>query len=343
MNGLLNSSVLDVTIGLIFIYLLLAIMCSAINEWIASWSNLRAKNLKDAITQLLDGQTDKGGQDASWFLKKFYSHPLITGMHKQSKPGGGDPAYLPSRVFASVVMDLVTPSQSGTITFQDLEKGIQNLETGLDEGSRKGDVRQTLLALIQNADRDLTKAQKNIETWFDDTMERMGGWYKRKIQIITIVVASVLVVGANADTIRMTYILWRNPTQRAQMVEVAKERSGQHLGASQDANNAELQDLDNLLGWGSKNQTAPESDSWWEMWSRRLLGWFLTVVAVSLGAPFWFDLLNKIVNLRNAGEKPKTSQQNSAEQANAPAAASSAPLAPPGPAVVVAVPGGTGQ
>jgi hypothetical protein len=323
MNGLFNSTVLDVAIGLVFVYLLLAIICSAINEWIASWFNLRAKNLKSAITQLLDGQpSTPGGKDADWFLNKFYTHPLIAGMHKQGAVGdAAHPSYLPSRAFATAVMDVATPGSKGSITFDDLEKGIR-------DDLPEGDVQKALLALIQNADRNLTTAQKNIETWFDDTMERMGGWYKRKIQIITIVIAVVLVFGANADTIRMTSILWRNPTQRAQMVEVAKGRAAKTDGASHETNNTELQDLDNLLGWGSKGKTAPQAEEYWKVWAWRLLGWFLTIVAVSLGAPFWFDLLNKVVNLRNAGEKPKTAQENSAEQTKATTTAAKAVAEP---------------
>ncbi len=134
----------------------------------------------------------------------------------------------------------------------------------------------------------------------------------------------MLVVAANADTIRMTYILWRNPTQRAQLVEAAKARSGTPSGASQDTNNQALQDLDNLLGWGSKGTTAPEPSNCWELWGRRILGWFITLVAVSLGAPFWFDLLNKVVNLRNTGTKPKTVDASSSSPPKAPPAAAPA-------------------
>lgn len=38
---------------------------------------------------------------------------------------------------------------------------------------------------------------------------------------------------------------------------------------------------------------------------RKILGWLLTALGVSLGAPFWFDLLNKLVNLRGAGPRPE--------------------------------------
>jgi len=36
---------------------------------------------------------------------------------------------------------------------------------------------------------------------------------------------------------------------------------------------------------------------------RKMLGFFLSAIAIGLGAPFWFDLLNKVVKLRTAGKK----------------------------------------
>ncbi|MGA2905406.1 MAG: hypothetical protein ABSD98_16385, partial [Candidatus Korobacteraceae bacterium] len=55
-NGLLGSSILEVVIGLIFVYLLLAIICTTVNEWVAGILQTRATTLKRAIVQLLDGQ-----------------------------------------------------------------------------------------------------------------------------------------------------------------------------------------------------------------------------------------------------------------------------------------------
>jgi len=34
------------------------------------------------------------------------------------------------------------------------------------------------------------------------------------------------------------------------------------------------------------------------------VGWLITALAISLGSPFWFDILSKIINLRSAGQKP---------------------------------------
>jgi len=57
-----------------------------------------------------------------------------------------------------------------------------------------------------------------------------------------------------------------------------------------------------VLGWGKDSLNLTTGG-----WIQRVLGWLLTMIAVSLGAPFWFDMLNKIINIRNAGTKPATS------------------------------------
>jgi hypothetical protein len=36
-----------------------------------------------------------------------------------------------------------------------------------------------------------------------------------------------------------------------------------------------------------------------------LLGVLLTALAATLGAPFWFDVLKKLINIRSAGIAPK--------------------------------------
>jgi len=46
----------------------------------------------------------------------------------------------------------------------------------------------------------------------------------------------------------------------------------------------------------------------------KLMGLFLTTGAVSLGAPFWFDVLNKLVNLRSSGNRPEKRQQSEKTQ-----------------------------
>jgi hypothetical protein len=338
-SGLFGSITVDVAIGLIFVYLLLAIICTNMNEWIAGVFNTRSKTLQQAIHQLLDGQPGKADalEDTNWFLRQFYNHPLISGMCEPGKRKT-PPAYLASRAFATAVMDIATPGVTGTITFADLEGGIKKLPDG--------DVKTSLLAVIQTAHGDITQAQRNIQAWYEDTMQRVSGWYKKKTQLWTVIIATLLVLGANADTIQITKMLWRDPTLRAELVEKAKEQkppvsaapvAGSDKNQSSDASlnpttseansnhatpvgdvNATTKDdlsaLGDVIGW--THQAAVHG--FWP-WADRLLGWFLSIVAVSLGAPFWFDLLNKFMRVRNSGDVPEEKPTSPPSQPPAPA------------------------
>lgn len=323
--GLLNSAVLDWAIGVVFVYLLLAIVCTTINEWIAGLTSVRAATLEKGIAQLLDNQP---GVNSGTFLEDFYRHPIISGMLTPGKPGAaGHPSYLPSRSFATALMDLATKGIQGRITFDQLQAGAVNLPDG--------DVKRALLALIQNASGDLTRAQKNIEQWFDDSMQRVSGWYKRRTQYVTIGIAIVLTLATNADTIRFGHMLWVNPTLRAALVEQAKNQTDTHKEAASrteivkyqkgsitpekvaiDNLKDQMKPIEPLLGW--------TSEEWHELCEidklpSHLLGWILSIIAVSLGAPFWFDLLNKIMSIRNAGKKPESSD-NQTDAGNKPTA-----------------------
>jgi hypothetical protein len=198
MGGLFNSAVLDLAIGIIFVYLLMAIICTTINEWLAGLLGARAKTLSKALGQLLDNQKTPTGE----FLTEFHSHPLITGMKSSASTdtSKASPSYLSGRTFAMTVMDLAAKGANnnqkiGGITLSQLEEGARALAPG--------DVGKALLALLQNVNGDLQVAQKNIENWFDDAMERASGSYKRKTQIVTVIVAAVLTICTNADTLRI--------------------------------------------------------------------------------------------------------------------------------------------
>lgn len=310
--GLFNSTVLDVAIGLVFVYLLLSIFCTAVNEWIAGILQTRSKTLKAGISGLLDNQPFNA-DTKSTFLGEFYRHPLVTGMMQN----GGDPSYLSSRTFSTTIMDLVTvtPAVQGARTFDDFMKGIQGLPDG--------DVKKALLSLISGAQGRLDIAQGNIEVWFDDSMDRVTGWYKRWAQKVTIALAVVITILANADTLNIAHRLWTDPIVRSKVIEEGVERDRMQRTAvangNQNATDAskpaspgasanpltsdEDAALGRVLGWKRSSFDASPLT-----WLQRILGWILTTIAVSLGAPFWFDTLSRFVNIRNAGKPPDKSQ-----------------------------------
>jgi hypothetical protein len=298
MNGIFGSTVLDTAIGLVLVYLLLSLICTTINEWIAGVFKTRAKFLQQGIARLLAGQKLPalgGAEPTVDLLKSFYSHPLVNSMvevHDLNQPEKDThPSYLDPRGFASVLMDLVTPNHPGTITFADLESGIKDLPAGR--------VRTALLALVQNADGDLDRAQRNIEAWYNAGMDRVNGWYKRHMQWVTVLVAVSLALATNADTLKISSRLWSDPAYRELSVERAKALAAQPGDQSKPIGQRDTAFLENVLGWQSQGPISGMGIF------EKILGLLLTIIAISLGAPFWFDMLNKIVNLRSAGRSPE--------------------------------------
>lgn len=95
------SSVLDLLIGLAFLYLLISLMTSAVQEAVAGWLNSRGKNLCNAIDTLITARTNDPNA-----VHRFYAHPLIEALGKQrrgKKPRL--PSYIPSDLFAQAFLD----------------------------------------------------------------------------------------------------------------------------------------------------------------------------------------------------------------------------------------------
>jgi hypothetical protein len=311
--GLFNSTILDVAIGVIFIYLLLSILCTAANEWVAAVTRRRGEMLRKGIQQLLENQPTRGEGDTDAFLREFYKHPLITSMmHDKNHP-----TYLAPRTFAAVVTDLLTAAKPGAVEFDDLEEGGKELP--------EGNVKKSVLALVQRSNKNLEVAQVAIEGWFNDAMDRVNGWYKRRTQLWTIIIALGLTLVANADTIHIVRQLGTDPVLRAAVVEEAKVRaqkppptiSVEYKDENDPTNPTvtrnegyQLSDkerdlLGQMLGWHDnvfRDKTGKRLGPL--VWGERIIGWLLTLLALSLGAPFWFDMLNKIMNIRFAGKSP---------------------------------------
>src|SRR5689334_13240567 len=122
--GMFNSTILDVIIGLIFVYLLLSILCTAANEWVAALSKRRAITLQRGITQLLAGQPLAG--DGKTLLDAFYRHPLIKTMFNGEHP----PTYLSPRNFATAVTDIISDAPDGPSAFEDLVTKVNAMPDG---------------------------------------------------------------------------------------------------------------------------------------------------------------------------------------------------------------------
>ena len=106
MTSILSSGIVEVAIGLAFVYLLLSLLCSVVNEWIAGILGSRAYNLEKGINSLF---TDGKLRNNISIAAAIYDHGLIQSLYTAShwdkflslfrrKPG---PSYIAPQLFAS--------------------------------------------------------------------------------------------------------------------------------------------------------------------------------------------------------------------------------------------------
>lgn len=335
-----GSVAIDVVIGLIFVYLLYSLLATLLQEIIATSLDFRQEFLEKAIKRMLDDESKTA--PAKPLSKVFYANPLIKYLARKNQR----PAYLTSSTFAKVLVDILRGDDAKA--GDDFRPVIQNsLRNGFDpklliDASPKGDTFKFLRSVWADSQGDLEKFRVHLEQWFDDTMDRTTGWYKRRTQIVLGIVGLLIAVLFNVDTLDIVYKLQINPSLRAQIVQQAdafvkshpnldREMESQKLSnwdvAKSDsarlrALNASTEDeytkmkvrrdtlvarssrlikgdikeVNSLLGMGIYNYS-------WRGWSallKSIAGWILTALAISLGAPFWFDLLNKFMKLKSS-------------------------------------------
>jgi hypothetical protein len=291
---MLDLPALDVAIGLVFVYFILALVCSLVNEAIASALHWRGKDLQRGIESLL-------GVDE----QDFRQHPLIASQVKPERRGSGRyPSYLSSRTFANALLGLgkIEGEVVGAV------RTARQTIDALDDPQLK----LALTALAQGAGDDVNVFRHNVERWYDDAMERVSGWYRRRVQKVLLVLALIIAFVLNADSLRIAQSLWKDPSVRSALVKQAQNAAtNKPPGETKDAVKR-LQDLPVPLGWHwSKKADDPQAFPFgtgrtFDLISK-LIGLLLTAAALTLGAPFWFDLLSRLARLRNSGTPPPAS------------------------------------
>jgi hypothetical protein len=267
---MLNSTVLEVAIGLLFCYGSMALIASSIYEAIASLLKLRARSLLAGVKSLLNDQQFAG------LALQVYNHALVNprdgGEATAGKPPTIKPSYIEPRALAIALVD----SLSG------LSAPAAELKARID-AFPDGQLKTMLLGMYDRAGGDIEKVRAGIADWFDAGMNRVSGAYKRQAQLCTFIIAFALAGLVNVDTFHLFSTLWSHPALAAKLSAGA--------GATADA----FKSLDALpVGWTTQASFSAIT----------LCGWLITALSALFGAPFWFDLLQRLVNLRGTGAKP---------------------------------------
>jgi len=439
------QEILEVAIGLVFVWLVLSVATMSLQEWLGNILNSRAKEMEKAIAQMLSTQNT---------TSQFYAHPLIANLYKHSKKAGQKarlPSYIPAKKFGATLFSLVvqagtdnspvramtgqinqqlasiqSPEQQklakadwiailetaknlaasglGAAALDSLKLQVQvfgekypetkpNLdalvpqvdayygqfvkeqravmESGADTGLAMRQFRLGLLGLQKTnprlsnsvsaiikqaegyaltADQVVATARLNLETWFNDGMDRLSGTYKRKAQFTAFIIGVILALVLNVDSISVATSLWREPTLREAIIAQAQSYAASSTSQSGSTTAGPLQNIPALetqvqalnipFGWTftSFNTTGrqcsllplqanqvwgiPSQDSQAQSvclrfsnlppdilsWLVKIMGLLMTGLAAAQGAPFWFDVLGKLVNVRSTGVNPSEQQ-----------------------------------
>ena len=176
----------------------------------------------------------------------------------------------------------------------------------------EGDVKRMLQFLLRRSGGDPKRFIIEMEHWFDEVMERASDWYKRKIKWWLFGVGLAMAVIFNVDTIKTYQRISQSAALQDFLVETAAnfEAANDSIPATDYEKSLEesLEGMETALarvealksplglGWESSETGGVEPDPWLV----KILGLLLTGIAVTFGAPFWFDLLKKILSVRAA-------------------------------------------
>lgn len=322
-----GSEILDVAIGLILVFLLLSLICSSAREAIETMLKSRAAGLERGISEMLG---DRGRQD---LVPRFYQHPLIKSLfHGDYKPGKTSnlPSYIPAQAFALAVMDLVksaAPDVAGIApaipqTTTDSARTAAEFKQAVTLMPETSQLRGALLPLMEVAGDDAKLARQSIENWYNAAMDRVSGWYKRQTQLIIAAIGFSIAAFMNVDAIAITRYLNTNQTERSVLTEHARRITEGQPSSSDDVLGFLERQGGLPLGWAVRRQPFQSESDFRRDWRRppdTPYGWLLktggilfTVFAVALGAPFWFDVLNRFMVIRST-VKPneKSSEEKS--------------------------------
>jgi hypothetical protein len=274
-----GSTVLEVAIGLTFCYGTVALIVSTLQEALASLFRLRAHTLLDGIKSMLNDPGFTG------LAQAVYAHPLVNphgdGAATDPRDLKAKPSYIEPANFAIALVDSISrvPGE-----FSSLGPQIDAIADP--------QLRLVLQGLYRRA-ADLQQFQHAIAAWFDNAMERTSGAYKRRQQLISLLLSLLVAILFNIDSIHLFQTLWLHPAAASQIT-----------GAPGALDQEVIKALWALpIGWTSFPPVLNAE------FAVQVAGWLLTASTTLFGAPFWFDLLQRAVQMRGTGAKPEERRQ----------------------------------
>lgn len=269
---MLASAVLEVGIGLVFVFLLMSLICTAIGDKISEWMEWRAAFLEKGIRELVlrgDWKSDKEFVDKT--VEDLYKHPAIQSLGRETgrftqllqktpvtsgalndlaghtgKQQWAPPSWIPSETFVLALLDVIAPESGQATKVNELRNVLENVP-----GLKDTKIKKTVLTLIGNGQESVQEARARVEKWFDSSMDQVTELYKQRMYVVALVIGVVVSVVLNVDTIAVANYLWRDPSVRASVVAAAVRYASQPPSSPVPISSVreELEKLDLPMAW----------------------------------------------------------------------------------------------
>lgn len=315
----------DTLVVLIAVFWAGASACSFINEIIAGAVQARGNTLYRGLVDLVCGARD--------FVDDLYRHPLIYSSPSTVTPPYGAatnfwsflgaesnwPSYIDARSFSDAFWQTLQNNVAvqsgeavavGTAVATTPPQLLADLRTRVAAIDPKtpgiGALTKTLASFLAEAGDDYERLLSLTDDWFNRQMDRISGWYRRMAQWILLAFALLFAFGLNIDTIHIVAFFQTETAIASQLSEniAASYGSAKTASSTQSQPGAQgasaldqalsTEDLPLAVFLNPAARRSPTS----------ILGDLITAIAFAMGAPFWFDLLGKVINVRMAGAKP---------------------------------------
>lgn len=301
----------------------------------------RAKLMEEWLSKIFDKTITQPDGTTLSLGQAIMDHCSVTAL----SGSGNSTAYIDAKNFTSALIEKITfdPSNPKSIA-KDIEEYIGALErtSVLSTEFQRvlliyaNEARDTYIALSEKTVSEIELFRGKVENWFDSSMDRITGTLKKRYsRPATFIIAIIVTVSLNADSIALAKYLYSNPEARAKIAAQAYDATKdsalimrvQQLKTNVDTSSKEAMNTEEFKNSMIKKITdidkakqelsdvmpltwkAGELRNGSGKFSARLIfskvtGLLVTILAIMMGAPFWFDLLNKISNLRGTGAKP---------------------------------------
>jgi hypothetical protein len=373
-----------------FLFAALSLLATSVREVLEGLLQTRAIHLERGIRSLLNDSDGKGLTEALYMHPLVTS--LFPGDYDPEKltrrlfcrkdktervPFRSNlPAYIPARNFASALLDLAGRGAPGAAVTE-TALSLANIRNRLDTLIAEPHVRRAISLALDDAGQDIERARLNIQAWYDSAMDRVSGWYRKETQWILFAIGLFSAAALNVDAVRVADALYTNQTLRESVLTEARaandavaaghDEIAKRLGCADGAipadglscTQARIEKLGLPIGWNDQHLSWASPAEIWASpiatlapLAGSLPGWLVTALAISLGAPFWFDLLNKFMVIRSTVKPHEKSPEEASEDRQpkvrtvniaAPAAAPAAAVAPAMPGPVAPPPNPPGE